>query len=162
MKANVGAIRIFTFSAGLLLSATAIAKLISSAGVAKILEQPDPIFSISFRHVFWVVGMIELTTAFVCLFGRQLQLQVRLLAWLATSFLFYRLALIWIDYHRPCRCLGNLADDLHVSPQTADAAMKIILGYLLVGSYAALIWCWLQKRKRETIKVASQTPIMPA
>jgi hypothetical protein len=162
MKTNVGTVRIFIFSAGLLLFVTAVAKLTSSAGAAKILAESDPIFSISFRHVFWVVGMIELIIALVCLLGRRLQLQVRLLAWLATSFLFYRLALIWIDYHRPCSCLGNLTDALHVSPKTADVAMKFMLGYLLIGSYTGLIWCWWQKRKAETLNVAAQTPIVSA
>ena len=31
-------------------------------------------------------------------------------------------------------------DALHIPPQVADMAMKIILAYLLIGSYATLFW----------------------
>jgi hypothetical protein len=43
--------------------------------------------------------------------------------------------------------MGNLTDALHISPQVADTAIKIILVYLLLGSYAALFWLWLQRKK---------------
>jgi hypothetical protein len=46
-----------------------------------------------------------------------------------------------------CPCLGNLTDALHITPQTADTAMKIILTYLLIGSYASLFWLWRQRNK---------------
>jgi hypothetical protein len=45
--------------------------------------------------------------------------------------------------------LGNLTDALHISPQTGDIAMKIILAYLLIGSYATLFWLWRQRGKAE-------------
>jgi hypothetical protein len=45
------------------------------------------------------------------------------------------------------RCLGNLTYALNISPQKADTAMKIILAYLLIGSYASLSWLWRQRRK---------------
>ena len=69
-------IRIFIFSAGLILGVSAIAKFISSEGSATVLQQPDPILIISFKHIFWIVGTIELAVAFVSLFSRQLRLQV--------------------------------------------------------------------------------------
>ena len=43
--------------------------------------------------------------------------------------------------------MGNLTDALHIPPQTADTAMKIILAYLLIGSYASLFWLWRQRGK---------------
>jgi len=45
--------------------------------------------------------------------------------------------------------MGNLTDALHIPPQIADTAMKIILAYLLIGSYASLFWLWRQHRKTE-------------
>jgi hypothetical protein len=140
----------FMVSAGTLLLATAVAKLISAGGNARILQFPDPIFAIPFRHVFWIVGVLELVIALVCLFGRQPRLQAGLLAWLATSFVIYRLALSLSGYHGSCHCLGNLTDALHISPQTADTVMEVILVYLLIGSYATLFWLWRQKRKAPT------------
>jgi hypothetical protein len=51
------------------------------------------------------------------------------------------------NYHKPCPCLGNLTDALHISPQTDNPLVKIILGYLLIGSYTTLFWLWWQIRK---------------
>jgi hypothetical protein len=144
---NSKAICIFIYIAGTMLFITAVAKFVSSAGSARILQNPDPILGISFRHVFWIVGAFELFVALVCFFSKQISLGAGLVAWLSTSFLFYRLGLVLIGYHRPCSCLGNLTDALHIPPQAADTAMKIILAYLLIGSYATLFWLWRQKRR---------------
>lgn len=108
-----------------------------------------------------MVGAVELIIAAVCLFGKQLRLQASLVAWLATNFLVYRLSLLWVDYHKPCACLGNLTDALHISPQTADTAMKIILAYLFLGSYATLFWLWRQKSQCLAGRAASTTSLNP-
>jgi len=104
-----------------------------------------------------LIGGLECIIALVCFFSRWLELKAGLLAWLATSFLFYRLGLIWVGYHKPCSCLGNLTDALHIAPQTADTAMKIVLAYLLIGSYATLFWLWRQKRKTVSATASSET-----
>jgi len=94
-----------------------------------------------------MVGGIELVVALVCLVSRRtLAIKAGLIAWLATSFLIYRLGLVWVVYQKPCSCLGNLTDALHISPQIADTAMKIILAYLLIGSYATLFSLWRQRK----------------
>src|SRR4051794_18635196 len=95
-------INYFSYSAAILLLATASAKLISSAGGAKFLNANDPILSLSFRNVFWLVGLLELAVALTCLMGRALPLKVTLIAWLASSFGLYRLGLLALHYHRPC------------------------------------------------------------
>jgi hypothetical protein len=41
-----------------------------------------------------------------------------------------------VGYRKPYGCLGNLTDALHIPPHTGDVAMKSILAYLLIGSYA--------------------------
>jgi hypothetical protein len=81
------------------------------------------------------------------------------LAWLSTSFLIYRFGLVWAGYHKPCPCLGNLTDALHIPPQTADTAMKIILAYLLIGSYATLFWLWRQKWKTPRLTPPAETTV---
>lgn len=136
----------FFFSSGGLLLATATAKLVSGSGNAHILDNQDPRLFISFRQLFLAVGTIEIMVAAVCFSGRT-RLQTRLVAWLATNILIYRLGLYWIGY-QPCHCLGNLTDALQVPPQTADLVMKIILAYLLLGSYATLFWLWRQPRRQ--------------
>lgn len=140
-------IRLFLCFAGILLLATAVAKLVSASGSAHILQNLDPILAISFRYVFLIVGMLEFFIALVCFFSKRIWLSAGLVAWLATGFLVYRISLVAVGYHRPCSCLGNLTDALHIAPQTADMAMKIILAYLLIGSYATLFWLWRQRKK---------------
>jgi len=140
------ALRLFIYSVGTLLLMTAAAKLVSAHGTARILQNEDPILKISFQRLFQIVGSLELVVALFCYFGRWPRLQTALVGWLATSFLIYRIGLNWVGYNKPGSCLGNLTDALHVAPQTADTIMKIVLVYLLVGSYASLCWLWKKPR----------------
>jgi hypothetical protein len=94
-----------------------------------------------------LVGVVEIVISTVCLFSKRTWLSAGFLAWLSTSFLAYRIGLVLVGYHRPCSCMGNLTDALHISPQTTDTAIKIILAYLLIGSYASLFWLWRQRGK---------------
>jgi hypothetical protein len=149
-------ISFFVYSAGVLLAITAIAKLIGSEGSARILQNSDPILAISFRHIFWIVGTLELSVALVCFFGKRVGLKAYLVAWLATGFLVYRFGLMLVGYHKPCSCLGNLTDALHIPPPMADTAMKIILAYLLIGSYATLFWLWRQRKKSAPAPASAQ------
>jgi hypothetical protein len=115
--------------------------------IAGILDDPDPLFEISFRHVFWMSGAVEAIVAATCFLGKTQEYAPFLVAWLATDFMLYRIALLVIGCHRPCHWLGNLTDALHISPQAADTAMRVVLAYFLVGGYATLFWLWRQKRK---------------
>jgi hypothetical protein len=103
-----------------------------------------------------MVGGIEVAVALVCIFSKRTWLPAGLVAWLATGFLAYRIGLVAVGYHRPCSCMGNLTDALHIPPQTADTAMKIILAYLLIGSYASLFWLWRQHRKAIPVSPPAQ------
>jgi hypothetical protein len=130
--------RWFLLSAGVVLLTTGLAKLLSISGGAKILALTDPIVGISFRHLLLVAGAVELLVAIFCLSIQRPLFQMKLVAWLATSILIYRLALVAIGWHRPCPCLGYFFDAVHVNPEVADTIMKAILAYLLLGSYLFL------------------------
>ena len=160
MKASFG--RTFLYSAGVLLLGTALAKFVSATGSARILQSPDPLFSIPFRSLFWGVGSIEAVIGLVCFFGRRLAMQAGLVAWLGTNFVVYRLGLLWVGYHRPCPCLGNLTDAIHIPPATANAGMKVILAYLLIGSYGTLFWLWRQQRKTSFSSQPGETAVSTA
>lgn len=136
----------FLNSSTALLLLMGIAKVLSSAGGAPSLRAADPILTLPIRHVLWIVGVIELMVAAACLCGKAPKLKVLLLAWLATLFGVYRLGLLWIGYNGPCRCMGNLTEVLHVPSKTADTVTKLILAYLLIGSYSMLLWLWKEKR----------------
>ncbi|HEU5396317.1 MAG TPA: hypothetical protein VFV81_04060, partial [Verrucomicrobiae bacterium] len=72
------------------------------------------------------------------------------LAWLSSAFLIYRTGLWFIDWHRPCHCLGDLTETLHLPAVWADDLMKMVLLYLLIGSYASLIWIWRSEARQAT------------
>ena len=101
--------------------------------------------------MFCIAGIIELAVAYICLFTKNISLQAGLVAVLSTNFLLYRFGLWLVGWHSPCLCLGNLTDALHISPETADTAMKIVLAYLLIGSYATLFWLWKEKKKQSSL-----------
>ena len=143
----------FIRSSAVLFLLTAGAKLISIAGTARVLNKLDPVFLISFRHLLCVAAVAELGVAAICLFGKNRKLQAGLIAVLATNFTLYRFAIYWQGYYKTCNCLGNLTDALHIPPQAADTAMKIILAYLLIGSYATLFWLWRQRGKNAEVRM---------
>lgn len=139
--------RLFPWSAGAILLITALGKFWGATGSTKLLTVFDPMLGIQFRHLMIAVGVAELFIAFVCFFKRRTLLATGLVGWLATNFLVYRLGLWWMDWKRPCGCLGNLTDALHISPRAADSISKALLAYLLVGSYSLLLWHWRQRRE---------------
>jgi hypothetical protein len=139
--------RLFVYSAGAILLITFAAKLVSSFGHAAILQTRDPLTGWQFQDLFRIAAGIEMVVALTCFFSKRVLFPAGLVAWLATSFLAYRICLMLVGYHRPCSCMGNLTDALHISPQTADTAMKIILAYLLIGSYGILFHQWWKNRK---------------
>jgi hypothetical protein len=139
--------RFFIYSSAVILLITAGAKFMGSAGHKKILMERDPIIGISIRNLILVAASIELAVAVICFYTKEILMSAMLIAWLSTNLLGYRIILALISYKKPCSCLGNLTDALHITPQTADTGMKIILAYLLLGSYTTLFWIWRQRRQ---------------
>lgn len=141
------ALKWFIRSAALILLVTGAAKVWAAFGNAKLLGVTDPIVGFKFWRLMMAVGLAEIVTALICIINWRPALSLGLMAWLSTNFVFYRIGLVWVGWHKPCSCLGNLTDALHIPPQTADTVMKIILAYLLLGSYATLFWLWRQRGK---------------
>jgi hypothetical protein len=138
--------RRFILSAGVILAITGVAKVWTGLGNSKFLTVVDPIIGIKFGQLMLVVGVAEIAIALVCFFSKRQTLALALVAWMSTNFVVYRLGLWGMDWKAPCGCLGNLTDALHISPQTADNIMKVLLAYLLIGSYGLLIWQWRQHK----------------
>src|SRR5579871_2344258 len=135
--------RILIRVAGGALIFTGIAKLISSAGDAHILQYGDPVLMVSVRNLFLFAGGLELLVGIYCLFGSRLWLQAGFIAWLATMFVAYRVGLWWLHVPAPCPCLGSITAALHLSTKLADTTMKWVLAYLLVVGYGTLMSRWL-------------------
>jgi len=130
----------FTASASGILCFTAVAKLGSAFGHAGILQQPDPLVGLTFQNLMILASLLELATAALCFCCNSRTIAAAAVAWLATVFVVYRVSLSLIGWHRPCPCLGNFTDALHISPTLADNILKVILAYLFIGSYALLFW----------------------
>jgi hypothetical protein len=143
---------VFYHVAAVLLVITGLAKLVSSFGTAGIIDYPDPVFSISFRSLMRGVAVVELLVACVCFYGRNDYFRAACVSVLATNFLLYRIANIWMGYHNLCRCLGNLTDALHIRPNHAEIIVKIILGYLLVVGFGTLFSLLRRRNIPATIK----------
>jgi len=138
--------RVFVKSAGVLLLITASAKIFTSVfGHTPILNQHDPVLTISFRAELMGVGVLEIIIAAVCFFTERIRLQLCLIAWLASCFAIYRFGL-WLLGVPFCKCLGNVPDALNLSTHTANTITIVILIYLLLGGYGSLI-CKLQRHK---------------
>lgn len=139
--------RKFYLSAGAILAVTGAAKVWSAFGNSKFLALVDPIVGIKFGPLMLMVGVVEIAIALVCFFSKRQTLALGLVAWMSTNFVVYRIGLWWMGWKKPCSCLGNLTDALHITPQTADNIMKVLLAYLLIGSYGLLIWQWRAGRR---------------
>ncbi len=134
--------RLFLYSAVPILLVSAIAKFISGFGHGSVLGTRDPVLGISFRTLFFAAALLETVIALLCYYVKPIWLATACLAWLATTLAAYRFGLWLVGWHKPCNCLGSLTDALHIPASVVDILMKIVLAYLLVGSYASLFWFW--------------------
>lgn len=139
-------------SVSLILFVTGIAKVWIVFGNAGWFGVVEPFVGIKVWQLMLAVGWGEIGIALVCLFTKRQTPALGLVAWISTNFVLYRLGLWWMDWKKPCSCLGNLTDALHIPPQLADNIMKVVLAYLLIGSYGLLFWQW---RRRKQLIVAS-------
>ena len=143
--------RWFLLSAGGILLVTGVAKVVSASGNARILDSADPIFAISFRHLLLSVGILELAVCAICLLSGRTKLASFLVAWLAANFVLYRAGLWFVGWNRPCNCLGNLTDALHLSPRMAETTAQTLCVYLLAGSLATIITSLKSPSRPDTV-----------
>ncbi len=140
--------RWFLVSCGVVLMATALAKLYSAFGDLRILDQPDPLFTfLTNRELLLLAALLELGVAWF-LFRSSVGRSAKLLSipWIAAVFACYRCGLWAVGYGSTCSCLGHLTDPLGISPESADLVAKGVLAYFLTGSIAS--FCFLENPAR--------------
>ena len=140
-------IKLFIYSAGAILLAAALERLLVAAGHSAILALPDPMLGIELCLSVLLVGGIELIVALICLFGRQTGLQLGCLAWLTTNYAIYRMALPILGLHHQASCIGRLTDPLELTGGTLGVIAELWPICLLLGSYAAACGLWRAGRK---------------
>ena len=136
---------LFLKSASIILIFASVAKIWSSFGSMTVLRAIDPLTGLPFGQLMQAVAAVELLVGIFCLLSKALKLRLFVVIGLVNDFVLYRFGLWAVGWHKPCNCLGSLSDALHISPYAADTAMKIILAYLVIGSYAILFWRWRQR-----------------
>ena len=60
--------------------------------------------------------------------------------------------MMMMGIHQQGTCIGSLTDPLHLSGGTAGVIISFLPVYLLLGSYMALLWLWLESRKAKAAK----------
>jgi predicted RNA-binding Zn-ribbon protein involved in translation (DUF1610 family) len=145
-------VKLFIYSAVAILLAAALERFLVAAGHAQALALPEPVLGIPLRYAVLMVGAFELVVALICLFGRQDGVQLGWLAWMATNYTVYRIGLLTMGMHHQATCIGSLTDPLHLARGTMGIIVGIMPLYLLLGSYAAVIWLWLAGRRAKATK----------
>jgi hypothetical protein len=141
-------IKYFILSAGGILLAAALIRLLIALGATPILALPEPMLGIPLRYAVLIVGALELTVALFCLFGRQLGLQIGWLVWFSTNYLIFWLGLVWEHGQLQGSCFGTLTDPLRLSYGFTGYILEFIPIYLVFGSYAAGLWFWFSQEAR--------------
>jgi len=136
--------RVYLRSVVFLLLLTAGSKVVMAFSDTGVLDAASPLFSLlPIRQLLCLVAGLEIAVACLIMRERERQWLAALgIAFLATCFAGYRLALWVTGFQGYCQCLGSISDALHLEPDEANSMALIILGYFFVGSYALLLKSW--------------------
>jgi hypothetical protein len=149
----------FFASALLILALTALSKGIGASGDVRILSHPDPLLSLlTNRQTMLLAVVLEVAIVGLVLREREIVRKAAFIAWISTVFLAYRIGLWSTGNTASCGCLGNVTDTLGIAPTTADLVSGAMLAYMLIGSYAILIWkavAHLRARRGGSLATAS-------
>jgi|ERR1019366_4242458 hypothetical protein len=124
---------------GGLLLVTGILKVLSGFGSVRMLEESDPILSLRVQHLMWIVGLLEVVIGGYVMRCKNPYFASGLLAWFSTALIIYRFGLLWIDYHRPCSCLGSLTEWIKIPDNVADNIIIALLIYITFVSCLSLL-----------------------
>lgn len=138
--------------AGAILLFAAMERFLIVATHARVMALPEPIIGIPLQYAVLLVGLFELVVALICLFSRQMTLQLGCLAWLATNYAVYWICLWTMRVHQQGTAIGGLTDPLYLAEGTTGVMVVLLPWILGLGSYAALIWYWWRNRMAETVR----------
>jgi hypothetical protein len=148
----------FARTAVVVLAVTAVLKLVAATGEGRILAQPDPFLAFfSNRQIMVLAALLEAFVVSLILWEGDRLRQAALVAWIGTVFLMYRAGLWWVGYEGACPCLGNVTRSIGLSPAMEDLGVKVLLGYLVLGSYFVVVWevVWRWGRARRGLSTAT-------
>lgn len=132
------AVKLALTMASVILTVTAIAKIISSFGQAAILVQPDPLLGVSVRTSNWIVAAVEIAVACLLWWMRDYVWRSLLIVIMGAEFLLYHMMLIWGRVHGPCPCLGSAWKWMGVSDKWVGIIAMGLGCYLLTSGLLIL------------------------
>jgi hypothetical protein len=142
--------RCFIDFAAALLTAMAVAFILSNLASGTLVQPHDPVFMISMRTLFWILGALGLAVAAVCIFAGNPRLKLALVLWFALNLVVYERGLQSSGTHGARGYLGTLAATFSLSTSTADMVLKALFLYLLIGSSALLVWLMFTVKMEKT------------
>jgi len=142
-------------SAAVLLLLTAVAKLYSASGSAKILEVQDRLLHLGYRPLMILAALLEIVVALFLLKSRSHLGRSLVLLWLSANFLAYHLANYLLGIHY-CPCLGSLTDRLPLPRGLPDTLLIALVFWWFAGSVRS-IWrlCASERWTRLTLAMRS-------
>ncbi|MGO8765657.1 MAG: hypothetical protein ACLQSR_11065 [Limisphaerales bacterium] len=141
--------RWFNITAGVVFSATGVAKIISAFGKTPDLTLTDPIFDIQFRKLMLSAGLAEIILALLCFQKKNQNRALGLTAWMALNYLLYHVGEYLLHWHKPCICMGYLAEGFHMPAWFSEWLSEALVIYLIIGSYGMLSLQWWKRRAEE-------------
>jgi hypothetical protein len=141
--------------AGLVLVATAVAKLATLASGSTALRTTDPVIGISNGAIFAMVAVAEVLIVQALVLLRSTNAKNLVLLWFGGSVLLYRLAALSQAGPAPCSCLGTFGNLLPVPPAVIQAGLTLFAVHLVCSSALLL---WQEKRGAGATSPTSTSP----
>lgn len=121
----------YVSSVVVILLLTAVLKLASAFGVARILSTADPLLPfLSARMVSLLAAAVEFGAVAFILLSQTVAARLLMISWLFCLFVAYRAGLYVIGYRGYCSCLGRLMDFLPLRDQTLSVISLGLVSYL--------------------------------
>ncbi len=114
-------------AAGLLLACVGSCLLLGSHQ-GNLLYPPDPVFEISSRLVFWIIGGMAGVIGIFCLFARGGFAPAGLVLWFALSLLVYRMGLLMLGVGDARPYIAMTASDYGLSPRSLGVWLALAVG----------------------------------
>ncbi len=124
--------------AAVVLLCTALAKLYSATGHAKLLAERDHLLHMDYRFLMIGVSVVEILLALLLLRNRSNVKRSLALLWLSSNFLVYHLGnyLFGFSY---CPCLGRLSDALPLPRGFGESMLRVLVLYWFAMS-SGIFW----------------------
>jgi hypothetical protein len=141
----------FVISAGVLLAVVGGAKWWSATGDARILKQTAPLLGIPWRDAMILLGGLEIALSLFCLLHYRRRSARLFVQWISLNFALYQAGLWWIGW-ATCGCQGQITNALRLSDQTAGIVIKLLLAWLLLGSWGLWLWERLDQMAKKPVR----------